>query len=142
VNEKKRPPFAERLRIGLHEALAHARGEITLKTIVHPSPPPEIDPATLVALRTEAGMSQGVFAKLLSTSTKTVQSWEQGTRVPSMAARRLIQVFIFQPAALCDVVGLPRLELQGFEVRNKPSGNSYIVFHSKAINRKTRKVSV
>jgi putative transcriptional regulator len=119
MTSKIRKPFAERLRTGLEEALAHAKGNLTLKTIEHPEPPPEIDPQTLVALRTEAAMSQAVFALMLSTSTKTVQSWEQGTRVPSMAARRLIQIFVAEPAALCKVVGLPVVKLDRFQIASR-----------------------
>lgn len=126
---KARKSFAERLRAGLEEALAHAKGELTLKTVEHPEPPPEIDAKTLIALRTEAAMSQAVFARMLSTSTKTVQIWEQGTRVPSMAARRLIQVFVVQPDALCQVVGLTKVKLNRFEVTSTPNGKQRIVFH-------------
>jgi len=121
---KTRKPLAERIRIGLEEALAHARGELTLKTIVHehPTAPPEIDAKTLIALRTEAAMSQAVFAMMLSTSTKTVQSWEQGVRIPSMATRRLIQVFVEQPEAVCKVVGLTPIRLKGFSIRVSSNG--------------------
>ena len=129
MTTKARKPFAERLREGLEEALANAKGELTLKTIVHPEPPPEIDAKTLVALRTEAAMSQAVFAKMLSTSTKTVQSWEQGVRVPSMAARRLIQVFVVQSDALCRVVGLPKVKLNRFEVTSSPNGKRRVIFN-------------
>ena len=128
MTAKARKPFAERIRLGLEEALAHAKGELTLKTIEHPEPPPEIDPETLVALRTEALMSQAVFALMLSTSTKTIQSWEQGTRIPSMAARRLIQVFVVQPEALCKVVGLPTVNLDRFAVKATLTGKSRVVF--------------
>ena len=70
MTTKTRKPFAERIRAGLEESLSHARGELlTLKTVTHLEAPPEIDPATLVALRTKASMSQAVFARLLSTST-------------------------------------------------------------------------
>jgi DNA-binding transcriptional regulator YiaG len=89
---------------------------LTLKTVQIPEPPPEIDAKTLVALREAAAMSQAVFAKVLYVSAKTVQSWEQGVRVPSMAARRLIQVFAEQPAAVCKVVGLPPVQLHGFKI--------------------------
>jgi putative transcriptional regulator len=42
-------------------------------------------------------MSQAMFARLLNVSPKTVQSWEHGTRKPSQAALRLIQVFEQNP---------------------------------------------
>jgi len=52
-------------------------------------------------------MSQPIFAKLVNVAVKTLQSWEQGARRPSEAARRLIQVFSERPAMLCRIAGLP-----------------------------------
>jgi putative transcriptional regulator len=37
-------------------------------------------------------MSQAVFAATLNVSKRTVQSWEQGRRVPSDVALRMLQV--------------------------------------------------
>ncbi len=113
----KRKSLFERLKTGLEEGIAHARGELTLKTTEVPEAPPEIDAKTLVALRKAADMSQAVFAKVLYVSPKTVQSWEQGVRTPSMAARRLIHIFAEQPSAVCKVVGLPTIRIQGFAIR-------------------------
>ena len=125
INPRK--PFFERLKAGLEEGIAHARGELTLKSVEVPAPPPEIDAKTLIALREEAAMSQGVFAKVLDVSAKTVQSWEQGVRVPSMAARRLIHIFTEQPAVVCRVVGLPPVQLRGFKVESIGKGRRRIV---------------
>jgi hypothetical protein len=41
---------------------------------------------------------------MLNVSIKTSQSWEQGTRKPSQAALRLIQVFRQHPSALLEIV--------------------------------------
>jgi putative transcriptional regulator len=105
---KNRKPLFERLKTGLEEAILHARGEITLKstTLEKPDPPPEVGAEELTELRLESGMSQAVFAQVLNVSTKTVQSWEQGTRKPSQAALRLIQVFRRDPAGLLKIVGM------------------------------------
>ena len=103
---KARKPFYERLKTGLEEGIAHAKGELTLKTVDLPEDPPEIDAPTLVALREQAEMSQAVFAQVLNISTKTVQSWEQGSRKPSRAALRLIQLFRQNPAAVLQAVGM------------------------------------
>ena len=111
----------------MEEALAHARGELTLKTIEIPEPPPEIDAETLVALREAAAMSQAVFAKVLYVSAKTVQSWEQGVRVPSMAARRLLHIFAEQPGTVCKVVGLPAVKLHGIKILSGWNGKRRIV---------------
>jgi putative transcriptional regulator len=124
---KTRKSLFERLKAGLHEGIAHARGELTLKTVDVPDPPPEIDAKTLVALRVEAAMSQAVFAKVLYVSPKTVQSWEQGDRVPSMASRRLIQIFAEEPGMVCKVVGLPAVQLHGFKIVEFEKGKRRIV---------------
>jgi len=39
-------------------------------------------------------------------STRTVQSWEQGSRKPSQAALRLIQVFREDPEGLLRLAGI------------------------------------
>ena len=124
---KSRKPFFERLKTGLAEGIAHARGEVTLKTIELPEVPPEFDAATLATLRREARMSQGVFARLLSVSSKTVQSWEQGVRAPSQACRRLLHIFTEQPGIVCRVVGVPVVELSGFTLVQTKGGKRRII---------------
>ena len=41
-------------------------------------------------LRNQTGLSQKEFAKLLGTTTRTVQNWEQGICGPSLALKDLI----------------------------------------------------
>lgn len=125
----KRLPVVEQIRKGLEEAIRHARGEITLKTTVVelPDEPPEIDAPTLVAIRDQSRMSQAVFARLLNVSTKTVQSWEQGVRTPSHAARRLIQIYSQSPEIVCQSVGLPPVKLQGVTIEKGAAGHRRIV---------------
>jgi putative transcriptional regulator len=105
---KNRKPLFERLRIGLEEAIQHAKGEITLKTytLERPDPPPEIKADELTKLRLESKMSQAVFAQVLNVSTKTIQSWEQGARKPSQPALRLIQLFRQNPSFVLQTVGM------------------------------------
>lgn len=107
-DQRQRLPVAEQIRKGLEEAIRHAKGEITLKTttLELPDRPPDVGAAELTKLRRASGMSQAVFARMLSVSTKTVQSWEQGHRKPSQAALRLIQVFRQNPSALLEIVGM------------------------------------
>ena len=124
---KARKPLFQRLREGLEEGIAHVRGELTLKTIDLPEAPPEVDAKTVTALREAARMSQSVFAKLLFVSPKTVQSWEQGVRVPSMAARRLIQIFAERPDAVCQIVGIPEVRIAGFRTQQVRNGKRRIV---------------
>jgi len=91
---RSRPPFPERLRTSLAETLAYARGEVELPTTVLtlPDPPPAYDAERIRTLRTGLGFSQPYFSRLLNVSPKTVQSWEQGTRLPSQASARLLQL--------------------------------------------------
>lgn len=127
-----RKSFFEELKQGLEQALAHAKGELTLKTVTVSTDAPEIDARTLAAMRTAAGMSQGVFAQVLNVSTKTLQSWEQGVRTPSDASRRLIQVFAARPDVLCELAGLPAVKLPGVSVQSSKKGRRRIVVKQKA----------
>jgi putative transcriptional regulator len=107
TTKTKRKPLAERLKTGLLEAIQHAKGELTLRTVEVPSAPPEIAAAEVTSLRARSGMSQAVFARVLNVSTKTVQSWEQGERKPSHAALRMLQVFRENPRFVFQIVGIP-----------------------------------
>lgn len=100
---------------------------ITLRTVEVPEEPPEIDGTRLTALRTQAAMSQSVFARLLNASTKTLQSWEQGVRQPSDASHRLLQVFSEQPEMHCKIVGLPEISLSGVQTQRTASGQRQVV---------------
>ena len=104
----KRLPVADQIRKGLEEAVRHAKGEITLKgaTLEFPDRPPEVRAEDVTRIRLNNQMSQSVFARLLNVSPKTVQSWEHGTRRPSQAALRLIQVLEQNPHGLFSVVGM------------------------------------
>jgi putative transcriptional regulator len=124
---KTHRPLFERLKTGLEEGIAHAKGKRSLKTVEVPEAPPEIDAKTLVAIREQVELSQAVFAKVLYVSPKTVQSWEQGVRVPSKAARRLIHIFAQQPGMVCEVVGLPTVQLRGFKIVQVGKGKRRIV---------------
>jgi putative transcriptional regulator len=105
---RERRPLFERLKTGMEQAIRHANSEISLKTTVieFPDPPPVIQAKEVARLRLNHEMSQAVFARLLNVSTKTVQSWEQGTRKPSQAALRLIQIFGEDPEGLLRLAGV------------------------------------
>jgi putative transcriptional regulator len=118
----RRKPLFERLKQGLEEGIAHTSGELSLRTITVPEAPPEIDGKTVAALRTQAEMSQAVFARVLNVSTKTVQSWEQGVRTPSDASRRLLQLFSLHPDIVCQTAGLPAIILTGVKIEKLRSG--------------------
>ncbi len=135
---RPRKPLFERLKQGLEEGIAHARGEINLRTVVMPEEPPEIDAETLVSLRDQSAMSQAVFARLLNVSPKTVQSWEQGVRTPSHASRRLIQIFSEHPEAVCRSVGLPPVKLKGLTIQRISPGHRKIVIQDHPLARANR----
>jgi putative transcriptional regulator len=107
-DRSQRLSVGDQIRKGLEEAVRHAKGEITLKTTVLelPDPPPEIDAEEVTRLRLDNRMSEDAFARLLNVSPKTVRSWERGTRKPSQAALRLIQVFRHDPAVVFRSLGL------------------------------------
>lgn len=139
MTTKRRKPLFERLKQGLEEGIAHAQGELTLRTVEVPEEPPEIDAKTLAALRDRAAMSQAVFAKMLNVSTKTLQSWEQGVRQPSDASRRLIQVFSSDPEVICRSAGLPEIHLEGVAIERLPQGRRRIVV--KPLHKMTKQAS-
>lgn len=64
-------------------------------------------PAAAVA-RTNTGLTQAAFAKLLGVSVRTLQDWEQGRREPSGAAKSLIAIAQKRPKVLLELVAKPR----------------------------------
>jgi putative transcriptional regulator len=69
----------------------------TIRSYVLPAEPTQYDGPAVQAVRERYAMSQGVFAKFLCVSSATVQSWEQGRRVPSPIARRLLDEMSASP---------------------------------------------
>jgi putative transcriptional regulator len=106
ANASKRPSLFERLKTGLQEGIGFAREELSLRTTEVPDRPPAFPAAKVMRLRRRLRMSQGVFARMLNVSPKTVQSWEQGERQPSQAALRLLQILGARPGVVCAIVGL------------------------------------
>ena len=94
--------FSE-LTESLTEALQHARGERSdLRTTTLPAPPPQLSKREIVELRQRLSYSQSVFAAVLNVSVKTVQAWEQGVRVPSDAALKLLSIARKHPDVLLE----------------------------------------
>ena len=83
--------FAELLE-SANEALAHARGKRSLKTVVLPLPPAPMGAKAVRKLRSRLDASQSVFASCLNVSTKLVQAWEADRRTPEGAALRLLRL--------------------------------------------------
>ena len=86
--------FFEQLKGSLEEVLAHKEGKITLRSevIEIPEPPISYKADHIKKIRKKGNYSQSIFAKVLNVSVKTVQSWESGTRAPSHAALRLLEI--------------------------------------------------
>jgi putative transcriptional regulator len=94
----------EQLKKGLEQGLAHAKGDLTLRTTTLPAPAPPISKSRVAAIRARMGMSQSVFASYLNVPTKTLQSWEQGQRRPKAGEARLLQLFDAAPEQLMNVI--------------------------------------
>jgi putative transcriptional regulator len=86
--------FFKDLKAGLEEAIAYEKGLLDLRSelVEVPEPPAEYKPKQIKRIRENNHYSQGVFAKVLNVSVKTVQSWESGKRMPSHAALRLLEI--------------------------------------------------
>jgi putative transcriptional regulator len=63
-----------------------------LRTTILPAPPEPMDAAGIRRLRDRIGASQAVFAMALNVSTKTVQAWEAGARVPDGGNLKLLRL--------------------------------------------------
>ena len=94
TNKEDRPPLFERLMEGLTGLEEYSAGTRTLRVteVEVPDPAPRFTPEEVRRIRLKVGLSQAAFARFLSVSPKTLQSWEQGGRNPSGTAARLLQV--------------------------------------------------
>ena len=90
--------LSESMMRGMQEALNFAQGKET-KVVAHI--PENIDVARI---RSKMRMSQGDFAKTFGFSTRTVQDWEQGRRVPTGPAKAFLHVIDHEPAAVRRVL--------------------------------------
>lgn len=104
MTEYEKAGLFERLKKGLKDSAAYSRGELSLRTVELPAPPPSVSPRRVVALRHRLKMSQAVFAATLNVSPKLVQSWEQGTRQPSRGDLRLIQIVERDPQIILGLL--------------------------------------
>jgi putative transcriptional regulator len=102
----KKSRLFDRSEEGLKEGIEFAQGIMTLATIELPAPPPKFGASDVVRLRRRLQMSQGVFAQVINVSAKTVQNWEHGTRKPSHASLRLLQIVAAQPTIVRSILGL------------------------------------
>src|SRR5512132_3903051 len=81
----------------MKEALEHAEGKRNLRTTTMPLPPEPLDSRAVKRARAGLHASQAVFARYLNVSTKLVQAWEAGRRVPDGPALVLLHIAADQP---------------------------------------------
>jgi len=86
---------------GLQEAIAHARGEITLPARRVTVP----DRVDVRRIRAKSGLSQAEFANRYGFSARTLQEWEQGRAQPESAARAYLLVIARNPKAVEEALG-------------------------------------
>ncbi|MEY8574911.1 helix-turn-helix domain-containing protein [Oscillospiraceae bacterium 21-37] len=86
---------------GLGEALEHAEGKCTLRTVRVSSkeiaPLSAYTPETIKEIRSEQEMTQVTFAKFLGVSPKTVEAWEVGRNQPNGPACRILSMLQQDP---------------------------------------------
>ena len=98
---KKEHTFDESELLGsLGEALAHAQGKLTLRTVKVPAPAAGMTPARISGIRRKLKASTPVFAAILNVTPDTVRCWEKNRRRPSGAALRLLEIADKAPQVL------------------------------------------
>jgi putative transcriptional regulator len=86
----------------LGEALEHAQGKRELRTTVLPAPPAPMDAQAVKKVRKKLNASQAVLAHCLNVSTKLVQAWESGRRVPDGPALVLLRLVEADPTIVAS----------------------------------------
>jgi len=98
--------FAE-LSSALVEAKEHSEGKLTLKTHqIDEVSELNIQPDEIVNIRETFNMSRGVFARLLHTSARTLENWEQGRSAPNGQAVTLLKLVQRHPETLTHIAEL------------------------------------
>ena len=90
----------EDLLASMNEALEHAEGKRSLRTTTLPLPPAPLSGRAVKDVRATLHASQAVFARYLNVSTKLVQAWEAGRRVPEGPALVLLHIAAAQPGLI------------------------------------------
>ena len=96
----KKTKLGQELITSLTEAAEYERGNKNLRTsaLEIPKPAKHWGKQQIIRLRKERfGISQPVFASLLSVTASTVRAWEQGVKTPSGAASRLLELAEIEP---------------------------------------------
>jgi len=92
--------FAE-LKESFKQMAEHAAGEQkNFRTTTRVRPLKPFTKRDIVNIRSRMKVSQAVFANLLNISVKTVQSWEQGLKIPSGPSLKLLTIAKKHPESL------------------------------------------
>lgn len=85
-----------------HADTLEGRAKVTMRTttLSLAKPAPALRARDISAIRTRLRLSQPVFASILNVPVATARSWEQGTRSPSGAALRLLELVRRRPAVI------------------------------------------
>jgi putative transcriptional regulator len=98
MSRTKGSPIGEEMVRGMEElvatleagGMAAAEKRFRVRRVPVVAGPPELSADDVKAARAATGLSQTAFARFLGVSAQLVRSWEQGTRRPVGAARRLL----------------------------------------------------
>lgn len=104
----KRNLFGE-LMEGVGAMKAHREGRITLRTYAVAAPAIKASPTAefFVAARGKFNVSRAVWANMLRVSSRTVEKWEQGGQVSSLAAT-FVELVTRYPDTIERLQTLPR----------------------------------
>lgn len=95
------------LTSALAEVKAHSEGKLTLKTHqINDVSELNISPDEIINIREQFNMSRGVFARLLHTSSRTLENWEQGRSAPNGQAITLLRLVQRHPETLSHIAEL------------------------------------
>jgi putative transcriptional regulator len=97
-------------RLREHREALQGKRKLTMRTttLELARPAPTLRSRDISAIRAQLGVSQPVFAAILNVPVATARSWEQGTRSPSGAALRLLELVHRQPHTIIGEVA-PKL---------------------------------
>lgn len=88
---------------GIKDYLEYRDGKKILKSTKRelPGPAPDFTSRDIKRLRKDIfRLSQPLFARILNVEIPTIRAWEQGTRQPSGAALRLLEILAKDPDVL------------------------------------------
>ena len=98
--KSRKTVLGQQIIAGLHDALAFEKGQgrnLRTTLVRAPKVPPRWSAKAIASLRHKHSISQPVFAAFLGVSVATVRAWEQGAKVPSGSASRLLQILAAVP---------------------------------------------